>query len=130
VGDHVGKILERNTCRFPWQHQLDTRITKEFSTVAGQRAEIQVDFFNVLNGFGRLFCDESDPDSNLTEGVCGLGRVMGVFGSDGNLLEAEGFDPATNEVLYEVGDTFFTEDVLGSNLVLQFQTQIGIKYFF
>ncbi|HSM09636.1 MAG TPA: TonB-dependent receptor [Gemmatimonadota bacterium] len=130
VGDHVGEILERNTCTFPWQHQLDLRLTKGFDTVRGQRAEIQVDFFNVLNGLGRLFCDEAAEDVDLTSGSCGLGRVTGVFGSDQNLLEARGYDAAGNRVLYEVGDSFYTEDVLGSNLVLQFQTQIGIKYFF
>jgi hypothetical protein len=53
-----------------------------------------------------------------------------VFGSDTNLFEARGYDAGANQVLYEVGDTFGTEDVLGSNLILQFQAQIGIKYFF
>lgn len=130
VGDHVGEILERNTCTFPWQHQLDMRLTSGFGTVAGQRAEVQVDFFNVLNGLGRLFCDESDENVDFTSGACGLGRVTGVFGSDQNLLEARGFDSDGNRVLYEVGDSFFTEDVLGSNLILQFQMQIGVKYFF
>ncbi len=130
VGDHVGEILDRNTCTYPWQHQLDLRVVKDFDTFRGQSAEIQVDFFNVLNGIGRLFCDENDPDSSLTEGVCGLGRVTGIFGSDQNILEARAYDAGTNQVLYEVGDSFFTEDVLGSNLVLQFQMQIGIKYFF
>jgi hypothetical protein len=105
-------------------------VSKGFDTVRGQRAEIQVDFFNVLNGVGRLFCDEGDEDADLTEGACGLGRVTGVFGSDTNLFEARGYDAGANQVLYEVGDTFGTEDVLGSNLILQFQAQIGIKYFF
>ncbi len=128
VGDFVGRIIERNACTFPWQHQLDLRVMKGFDTVAGQRAEIQVDLFNVLNGVGRIFCDEDEDDR--TSGACGLGRVTGVFGSDQNILEARAFDAGSNEILYEVGDSFFTEDVLGSNLILQFQAQIGIKYFF
>jgi outer membrane receptor for ferrienterochelin and colicin len=128
VGDFVGQIIERNACTFPWQHQLDLRVTKGFGTVAGQRAEIQVDLFNVLNGVGRIFCDQDEDD--LTAGACGLGRVTGVFGSDQNILEARAYDAGSNEVLYEVGDSFYTEDVLGSNLILQFQAQIGIKYFF
>jgi hypothetical protein len=29
-----------------------------------------------------------------------------------------------------VNDTFGTEDLLGANLLLQFQVQIGLRYFF
>ncbi|HUH11979.1 MAG TPA: TonB-dependent receptor, partial [Longimicrobiales bacterium] len=128
VGDYVGQIVERNTCAFPWTNRLDVRATRRWNTFPGQRAELQIDLFNVLNGVGRLLCDEESDD--LTEGSCGWGRVTGVFGRDRNLLEIEGFDAASNRILYAPGSTFGREDVLGSNLLLQFQAQIGFKYYF
>ena len=127
--------MERNTCRFPWTHNLNIRVTKGFGTISGQRAEIQIDFFNVLNGIGRLFCTEDSDgdgvvDADLTSGICGLGRVTGVFGSDQELLDPRGVDAATGQILYAVNDDFGEEDLLGANLVLQFQLQIGFRYFF
>jgi hypothetical protein len=127
VGDHEGGMLERNTCRFPWTNRLDLKITKGFELVEGQRAELQLDLFNVMNGVGRLFCSDDDDQ---TEGACGWGRVTGVFGADQNLLEVAGFDAENGRILYEVSDDFYTEDVLGSNLLLQFQAQIGLRYYF
>ena len=130
VGDHVGKVIERNTCRWPWQHQLDLRITKEFQSVGSQRFELQVDFFNVLNGLGRLLCDEGAEDVDLTSGACGLGRITGVFSSDEELLDPRGFDSSTGTTTYQVNSDFGSEGLLGNNLVLQFQAQIGIRYIF
>ncbi len=130
IGDSEGEILERNTCRFPWTHSLDMRISKTFQTVNNQRFELQVDLFNVLNGIGRMFCDESDPTSDFTSGWCGLGRRTGIFGQDADLLLPAGFDQGTQRILYDVNPTFGTEDNLGSNLILQFQAQIGVRYYF
>ncbi len=130
AGDYQGRIIERNTCRFPWTHQLDIRFTKGFNTVGRQRAEIQVDFFNVLNGIGRLLCDEDAADFDPTSGVCGLGRLTGVFGSDRELLDPRGFDAGTGQILYQVNDDFGEEDLLGANLVRQFQLQLAFRYFF
>ncbi|MDX1430640.1 MAG: hypothetical protein R3282_10140, partial [Rhodothermales bacterium] len=130
VGDFVGGIIERNTCTFPWTHQLDIRFTKGFRTVGRQRAEVQLDFFNVLNGIGRLLCDEGAEDFDPTSGVCGLGRVTGVFGSNLELLDPRSFDPGTGQILYRVNNSFGQEDLLGANLVLQFQMQLAFRYFF
>ena len=132
VNDFVGRIVGRNTCKFPWTNLLDMRLTKSFGTIGSQRAELQLDLFNVTNGIGRLFCDEDTAreEGTLTEGSCGWGRVTGVFGSDRNLLTAQGFDQATGQVLYRVAPTFGREDVLGDNLLLQFQAQLGLRYFF
>lgn len=128
VGDYVGQVVERNTCRFPWSNRLDLRVTRRWNTFPGQRAELQADLFNVLNGVGRLFCDSDTDDP--TSGPCGWGRVTGVFGSDRNLLEVAGFDPENQQILYRPGRTFGQEDVLGANLLLQFQAQLGFKYYF
>lgn len=130
IGDHVGEILDRNTCRFPWTHSLDMRLSKSFQTTTDQRFELQLDFFNVLNGIGRIFCDENADDVDFTSGMCGLGRWTGVFGADTDLLVPSGFDEDNQRILYQVNDTFGTEGMLGNNLVLQFQVQIGLRYYF
>lgn len=135
VGNFVRRIIDRNTCRMPWRHQLNIRLTKSFGTVRGHRAELMIDFFNVLNGIGRLLCTEDTDgdgvtDADLTRGVCGLGRVTGVFGSNRELLEPQRYDPNTSRILYEVESGFGEEDLLGANLLLQFQLQIGFRYFF
>ncbi len=130
IGDYVGRIIDRNTCRFPWTHSLDMRVSKSFNTVNNQRFELQIDAFNVLNGLGRLFCDENAEDVDFTSGVCGWGRWTGVFGSDTDLLLPVGFDRNTRQILYDVNESFGTEDLLGANLLLQFQVQIGLRYHF
>ncbi|HZG43101.1 MAG TPA: TonB-dependent receptor, partial [Longimicrobium sp.] len=115
----VGRIVDRNTCRFPWSNQLDLRLSRSIGTARGQRAELQVDMFNVLNGLN------SD-----------WGRVVGVFGANRNVLQAVRYDAAADRTLYRVPrttdgtPTFGREEALGANLLLQFQTQIGLKYYF
>ncbi|HEX6036855.1 TonB-dependent receptor [Longimicrobium sp.] len=113
LGDAVGQVIDRNTCRFPWSNQLDLRLSKSFNTTRGQRAELQVDMFNVLNGLNSEW-----------------GRITGVFGANRNILVPVRYDANTDQILYRVPDTFGREEALGANLLLQFQTQVGIKYYF
>jgi len=44
-----GRILERNSCRNPWFGTVNARLTKAFSTRAGQSLELTADVYNVLN---------------------------------------------------------------------------------
>lgn len=113
LNKYVGQIIERNVCEFPWYNQLDLRVSRAFQTVRGQRAELQIDLFNVLNGLNSEW-----------------GRVVGVFGANQNILQAVRYDAATGKTLYRVPSAFAREEALGTNLTLQFQTQIGLKYFF
>lgn len=128
IGDYVGRIIPRNTCRTPWTNQLDMRVSKVFDTFANQRAELQVDLFNVLNGLSALFCDDDTFSEDPTRGVCGLGRITSVSGANTNVFFAESFE--NGDVTYEVARNFAREGFVGSNLLLQFQTQIGFKYYF
>jgi len=113
LGDAEGGVIERNTCRFPWSNQLDLRLSKSFNTTRGQRAELQIDMFNVLNGLNSEW-----------------GRILGVFSANRNILQAVRYDGEDDRTLYRVPETFGREEALGANLLLQFQTQIGIKYYF
>jgi hypothetical protein len=44
-----GQIMQRGSCRNPWQKFLDMRLAKSISTVRGQSLLITADFFNFLN---------------------------------------------------------------------------------
>lgn len=107
--DQLGSVASRNSCRGPWFHSLDLRISREFPTFSGQRAELLVDLFNVLNGLN------SD-----------WGRFVGMSREE-ELLVAEGFE--TGEVIYSVNEGFGTARTVGFD-PFQFQAQIGIRYRF
>jgi hypothetical protein len=113
IGDYVGQLIPRNTCRNRWFNRLDVRLARQFSTLRGQRAELQVDLFNVLNGLN------SD-----------WGRYMYVPGPNRNLLLPQRYDAEGNQILYAVGRSFGQEAMLGFDLMLQFQAQVGLRYFF
>lgn len=117
VGDHVGQIIPRNTCRQPWFNRLDLSLRREFPAVSGRHLELSVDFFNVLNGLNSEW-----------------GRYESVQAANRNLLVAQGYDPATNQVLYTVPNPgasgFGATRTTGSNLLLQFSMQLGLRYRF
>jgi hypothetical protein len=113
VGDYEGQIIPRNTCRQPWFNRLDVRLSREFETFNGQNFALEVDLFNVLNGLN------SD-----------WGRYVAVSTFRRNLMNPEGFDPTTGEITYSVPTSFGEQTIIGSNLLLQFQAQIGLRYRF
>ncbi|MFN2400624.1 MAG: TonB-dependent receptor domain-containing protein [Gemmatimonadaceae bacterium] len=117
VGDYVGQIIPRNTCRQPWFNRLDISLRRDFPTVSDQRLELSVDLFNVLNGLNKKW-----------------GRYESVQTSNRNLLVAQSYDETTGQVLYTVptpGATGFGgKRTTGSNLLLQFSMQVGLRYRF
>lgn len=136
VGDYVGQIIPRNTCRTPWLNLLDMRVTKFFEAFGDHRAEIQLDLFNVANGIGNLFCSDEEFEADPSDGPCGWGRVTTVSGANQNVFLANSFDrgdpndPNDDTIRYTVSQNFGRETVVGSGLLLQFQAQIGFKYYF
>ena len=110
--DQLGRIAARNSCRNPWWHSFDLRLAKSFTTVRGQQAEILLDLFNVLNGINDDW-----------------GQFMAVFGSADEPLEARGFDPNTNQVIYSA-NRGFGEGAPSGFEPFQFQAQLGVRYRF
>ena len=129
VGEHVGGIIPRNTCRSPWLNLLDMRVTNTIEFL-GDELQIQLDLFNVMNGLGNLFCSDDEFREDPSEGACGWGRVTTVSGPDRNLYVANAYNSASNEIRYTVNRNFGRESVVGDGLLLQFQAQIGLKYYF
>lgn len=113
VGDYVGQIIPRNTCRQPWFNRLDVRLSREVETVPGQRLSVELDLFNVLNGLN------SD-----------WGRYVSVSAARRNLINPVRFNQETGQIEYTVPTNFGNETTIGSNLLLQFQAQVGVRYRF
>src|SRR5690606_34247224 len=44
-----GKIMERNSCRSPFQHRLDLSIRQSIPQFRGNQLSVQLDIFNFLN---------------------------------------------------------------------------------
>lgn len=44
-----GRIMERNSCRSPWQNRMDISIRQSLPQVRGQALTLQLDIFNVAN---------------------------------------------------------------------------------
>lgn len=83
-----GRLLKRNSCRDPWVHETQARLSKRFG-LADQRAlEVTADLFNVLN-----FVDSD------------WGLVRQTVGAEGNrvaLLGLIGYDDPNGRGVYEL----------------------------
>jgi outer membrane receptor for ferrienterochelin and colicin len=113
VGDYVGQIIPRNTCRQPWFNQLDMTVRKYFQTAGDQGLEIQVDLFNVMNGLNKKW-----------------GRNVSVSAARRNLLLPQRYNAATGQIEYTVPNGFADRRQIGTALLMQFSAQIGVKYYF
>jgi hypothetical protein len=113
VGNYVGQIIPRNTCTLPWYNRLDMQIAKVIPTRGGRHLELQADLFNVLNGLKSTW-----------------GQYLGVFGASTDLLQPASYSAATKQILYNVPTTFGSLGLEGTNLLLQFQAQVGLRYSF
>jgi hypothetical protein len=150
VADQLGSVIERNSCRNPWWHTMDLRLSREFNTTRGQRLELLADFFNVVDGLGQLFCDGDVDENNdgrkdnAGEGACGWGDFRAVFTDATNLVtpctaaacnNLPGYDTASGKVRYrviynrELGTGFGNARPSGFD-PFQFQAQLGIRYRF
>lgn len=105
----AGGIVSRNACRDPTWHSLDLKLGKGVPTVGGQRLEVVLDLFNVLDGLGL------DAGEFVTR--------------EPRLFRAEGFDPASDEVIVSVNESFGRETPVGFE-PFQFRAQLGVRYSF
>ncbi len=104
----MGTIINRNTCQDPWWHSVDLKFKKTFPTVRGQRLDVMLDLFNVLDGVG-----------------AGAGEF--VFLSN-DLFRAEGYDPVANEITVSTQD--FGRKIPVGFSPFQFRAQLGVQYHF
>ncbi len=113
VGDYVGQIIPRNTCRQPWFNRLDLSLRNRIPTRSGQYAELSFDFFNVLNGLNSAW-----------------GRYQSVSAQRRNLMVPVSYDANEETIRYNLTEIFGDPTPLGNNLLLQFSMQVGVRYVF
>jgi hypothetical protein len=83
-----GRLLERNSCRDPWVHETQARLSKRFRLADQRVLEFTADLFNVLN---------------FIHGDWGL--VRQTVSGDGNtvpLLELVGYDTPNGRGVYQL----------------------------
>lgn len=106
-----GRIMQRNTCRNPWQSFLDARLGKVIPTVGGQSLELTLDMFNVLSFIG------SD-----------WGAIRSTTGFEtANLLRLTGYDPVNNRGIYDL--SLPQKDRISVNET-RWKMQLGARYVF
>jgi len=110
-----GGIMERNSCRNPWQTYLDARFTKAIRTFTGQQVELSWDIFNVPRLFGVMLDNSwgevrtTAPNENLS------------------LLTLAGYDAANQRGIYRLSlPNFRAVSVDASRWKMQF----GVRYSF
>lgn len=113
IGDYVGQIIPRNTCRQPWFNQLDLTLRKRFPTAGVQAVEVNLDFFNVMNGLNKKW-----------------GRNVSVATTRRNLLTPQQYNTATDRIEYTVPATFGDRRQIGTALLMQFSAQVAVRYYF
>jgi hypothetical protein len=119
-----GRVLERNSCRNPWQNYLNARLGGVIPTIQGQGLELSLDLFNVLNFIDRDW---------------GLYKQVSEFEEGPRFLNATGFDAANNRPLYSfaapavIEQTVFGENPTGAQAGVnrsRWAVQLGAKYRF
>jgi len=84
-----GRLVERNSCRNPWGHDIQLRLARRFTLAAGRELEVTADLFNLLN-----FVNSAWGVSSQIE-VGGEGRVV-------PLLQLTGYDEAHGRGVYRL----------------------------
>ncbi|MBA3444957.1 MAG: TonB-dependent receptor [Gemmatimonadales bacterium] len=115
-----GGLMERNSCRNPWQNYLNARLGVSIPTVSGQGIELSLDLFNVLN-----FMDHD----------WGLYKQVSEFEEGPRFLSATGFDAANNRPIYRFSPPTQIEQIVsGENTAgvnrSRWTMQVGARYRF
>ncbi len=112
-----GKMLERNSCRNPWQNITSARIGWVTPAVKGQTVELTLDLFNVLAFLGSDW---------------GQTKQVSAFEEGPALLRAAGYDAINQRPIYSFTTPQVVETVvLGEGLnSSRWRMQLGAKYRF
>ncbi len=104
-----GSLLQRNTCRNPFIHIMNMRITKGLPSVRGQHVELTADIFNFLH---------------LINHDWGVIRQTSGF-EEANLVNTAGWDAVNNRFKYRLA-----LPQKNAPTTQQWRVQLGLKYSF
>jgi hypothetical protein len=124
-----GRIMERNSCRTPFQHRLDLSLRQGIPQFRGHHLALQLDFFNFLNflnkDWGQIKLPTLQATNNNQAALIQNGRNAGplnqsipTFTFDNRLYET---DPAE-----DLGAPKPFESRTGS----VYQVQLTLRYTF
>lgn len=99
LDERRGQIMERNSCRTPFQHRFDLSVRQAIPQLRGQQLALQLDFFNFLNfinsDWGQVKLPTLSPTFNDQRALVQTGRNPGPlsesipsFTFDNRLYEA------------------------------------------
>jgi len=122
-----GRIMERNSCRSPFQNRLDLSIRQAIPSIRGQSLSLQLDVFNFLNlldsHWGQIKLPTLSPVFNNQSALIQTGRNPGplsqsipTFTFDTRLYDATSLNPKA----------FAARSTLSSN----YQVQLTLRYSF
>jgi hypothetical protein len=122
-----GQIMERNSCRSPFQNRLDLSIRQAIPSIKGQALSLQLDVFNFLNliepHWGQIKLPTLSPVFNNQSALIQNARTPGplsssqpVFTFDSRLYDATSLNPKA----------FAARSTLASN----YQVQLTMRYSF
>jgi len=115
LSEHRGRILERNSCRSPWQNIMNFALRQRLPQINGNEVAVQVDVYNFLNllnsKWGLVRFPASFSNVDLLEHV---GETSTVAGQQMPIVQ---FDPSTVRLNSE-------------NLQSNYQIQLAVRYSF
>ena len=111
--ENVGKIIPRNACSQAWRNSLDMSLRRRFDLRDRRGVELSLDMFNVLNGLNKEW-----------------GKYESITAARRNLLAPVSYNASSNQIEYTVPTTFGQKTQVGTNLLLQFSAQVGMRVYF
>ena len=106
-----GQIMQRTSCRNPWQNVLNTRVSVNVPFIGGQALEVDWDIFNVLH---------------LLSGDWGIIKSTTTF-ENATLLRASGYDAVNQRPIYSLA---FPQFNLPDQNASRWRMQLGAKWVF
>ncbi len=104
-----GSLLQRNSCRNPFIHIMNLRVTKGLPSIGGQHVELTADVFNFLHLINH--------DWGVIRQTSGFEEV--------NLINTAGWDPVNNRFKYRLA-----LPQKNAPTTQQWRLQLGLRYSF
>jgi len=119
LNDHRGTILLRNSCRTPWQNNMNVTVEQTLPSVMGKTLSLRLDVFNFLNlidhDWGKIKLPSNSPSFNDQSLVSVVGQTQ-----DPNVLNTQ---PIFNYV--PANTVRWTSNVLPSYYQIQISARLG-----
>ena len=119
LSDSRGKILPRNSCRSPWQNNMNVTVEQTLPSVMGKTLSLRLDVFNFLNlidhDWGKIKLPSNSPNFNDQSLVSVVGQTV-----DANVLNTQ---PIFNYV--PASTVRWTSNVIPSYYQIQLSARLG-----